>query len=170
MILSDRLGEKIDYSDLISPVCLPPKAMATDTDKLTDSVVDGTENEIITRPTESNRSYRRMAHGGIVVGWGSVEMHGESSASRRFLKELSRKKLENSRNGTDGTGSQWKSIQSTEDVLRLRKVELPFIDRFTCERWYSSRGRPIRLIDHQFCAGLYEGGKDACRVSYLTTS
>lgn len=129
------------------------------------------------------------AGSGTVVGWGAIEKYGDSAASRGFLRELHRKRLAVfSSQQKDGEGqlgntssiSSWTVDSNSsgnlstaiktadmEDVLRLRKVELPFIDRQTCERWYGSRGRPIRLIDAQFCAGLYEGGKDACRVKYL---
>lgn len=97
---------------------------------------------------------------GIVVGWGSIERHGDVGASREFIQQMNRMK--------NISGSErWKLNLDSDDLLQLRKVELPFIDRFTCERWYASRGRPIQLIDRQFCAGLYEGGKDACRVNKL---
>lgn len=124
---------------------------------------------------------RAPAGSGTVVGWGAIEKYGDSAASRGFLRELNRKRLA-AFSGQQGEGGN-SSVESNrsgnlstaiktadmEDVLRLRKVELPFIDRQTCERWYGSRGRPIRLIDAQFCAGLYEGGKDACRVRIVET-
>lgn len=110
---------------------------------------------------------------GIVVGWGSVEKFGDNAASQKFLRELNKKKMAairnanrvNSTNVVNAT-HRLKSSTDMNDVLRLRKVELPFIDRNTCEQWYASRARPIKLIEAQFCAGLYEGGKDACRVSH----
>lgn len=139
-------------------------------------------------PSIPSLTQRSPSGAGTVVGWGAVEKYGDSAASRGFLRELNKKRLaafsnpsQYQKNGSsasfDGNGTVESNnngghhlttaIKSAdmEDVLRLRKVELPFIDRLTCERWYGSRGRPIRLIDAQFCAGLYEGGKDACRVS-----
>lgn len=140
-------------------------------------------------PSIPSLTQRSPSGAGTVVGWGAVEKYGDSAASRGFLRELNKKRLAafsnpsqyqkngNSSSSFEGNGTVESNnngghhlttaIKSAdmEDVLRLRKVELPFIDRLTCERWYGSRGRPIRLIDAQFCAGLYEGGKDACRVS-----
>lgn len=144
-------------------MCLPGKTHSNRTgETLADLSLDGAENEI------PEASHPASVATGVVVGWGSVEQHGETGASRRFLKEMSRRRNEQGLNETDwASGSQWKSLGSMDDVLRLRKVELPFIGRSTCEQWYASRGRPISLIEHQFCAGLFEGGKDACRVRLL---
>nr|XP_027204509.1 putative uncharacterized protein DDB_G0277255 isoform X2 [Dermatophagoides pteronyssinus] len=128
---------------------------------------------------------------GIVVGWGSVERHGDSSGSGssatttmdqstqslntladNFVEQWNRMRNDsmNTNNlyidnnmDNDGRWTIMNPVLDSDDLLQLRKVELPFIDRFTCERWYASRSRPIQLIERQFCAGLYEGGKDACR-------
>ena len=144
------------------------------------NVFDRTGNEILqgpsiekeekqnTLPSHTNLNVQQNSENyyttGMVVGWGAIEKYGDSGASRGFLKELNKKKFAIVRNERNLTHVL--KMASMNDVLQLRKVELPFIDRFTCEQWYSSRGRPIQLIDAQFCAGLYEGGKDACRVSH----
>ena len=125
-------------------------------EKLKRPVVNEKKNESNGNESDS------YGNSGIVVGWGAIEKYGDNGASRGFLKELNKKKFSVVRNERNLT--QVLKVADMDDVLRLRKVELPFIDRPTCERWYASRGRPIRLIDAQFCAGLYEGGKDACRV------
>lgn len=122
----------------------------------------GTETEKlkasnVNRETETDKVYAS----GIVVGWGAIEKYGDSGASRGFLKELNKKKFAVVRNERNLT--QVIKMADMDDVLRLRKVELPFIDRENCQSWYASRGRPIRLIDAQICAGLSQGGKDACR-------
>lgn len=176
-----RLSEKIPYSDFISPVCLPTTSSTNAAASILnhrneDSASAMTFNEIVS-PTVSSSTTSTTANyssnlsnrilfsrpslsrsNGIVVGWGSIERHGDVGASREFIQQMNRMK--------NISGSErWKLNLDSDDLLQLRKVELPFIDRFTCERWYASRGRPIQLIDRQFCAGLYEGGKDACRVS-----
>ncbi|KAJ6222970.1 hypothetical protein RDWZM_001515 [Blomia tropicalis] len=173
-----RLAEKIDYNRFISPVCLPVNVNFDRDSRPREGAFDRTENEIIQnlgaemeklkRPVvnekknESNGNESdSYGNSGIVVGWGAIEKYGDNGASRGFLKELNKKKFSVVRNERNLT--QVLKVADMDDVLRLRKVELPFIDRPTCERWYASRGRPIRLIDAQFCAGLYEGGKDACR-------
>lgn len=138
-------------------------------------------------PTLSSSSLDNHYSTGIVVGWGSVERHGDSSGTGSsatmdqstqshhtladdFVEQWNRMRnnsvnIDNDNNDNDGRWTIMNPVLDSDDLLQLRKVELPFIDRFTCERWYASRSRPIQLIERQFCAGLYEGGKDACRVS-----
>ncbi|CAG2109539.1 unnamed protein product [Medioppia subpectinata] len=45
----------------------------------------------------------------------------------------------------------------------LQQVELPIIDNPKCIKWYESQGKVIPIRSSQFCAGLEEGGKDACQ-------
>ena len=147
-------------------------------------------------PSSSSSSLDHHHHHstGIVVGWGSVERHGDLSGTGSsatmdqstqshhhtladdFVEQWNRMRNNNTGhtnnnnnmyidNDNDGRWTIMNPVLDSDDLLQLRKVELPFIDRFTCERWYASRSRPIQLIERQFCAGLYEGGKDACRVS-----
>lgn len=183
-LLAGRLSEKVTFNEFTWPVCLPLKMdlhEGSGPGNEAPTLFDRTENEILPEPNEKVEAEGKKRNPepepkpitrpvmpsssspGIVVGWGAVEKYGDSGASRGFLKELNKKKFAVVRNERNLT--QVLNVADMEDVLRLRKVELPFIDHFTCEQWYSSRGRPIRLIEAQFCAGLYEGGKDACRVS-----
>ena len=191
------------YNDFISPVCLPvnvnyEQSNPPNRNDISSTLFGRGENEILQGPGDENEKRKGEMNGsnnaessnsygsGVVVGWGAIEKYGDNGASRGFLKELNKKKFAVVRNERNLT--QVIKMAGMDDVLRLRKVELPFIDRFTCERWYASRGRPIRLIDRQFCAGLYEGtcfiyffismlfnqmflfyykgGKDACRVRH----
>lgn len=130
------------------------------------STVAPSENEIPqgSEPAKVHEIMSRAMHdkpktsSGIVVGWGAVEKFGDSASNRKLLKEWNQRLR--AVNGSTGPAP----LELPEDILRLRKVELPFIDKNTCQAWYASQGRPIRLIDRQFCAGFFEGGKDACRV------
>lgn len=184
-----RLSEKVAYSDYISPVCLPVKdedepeedepedsAAHASVDNSSGgggsgqaydnvSTVAPSENEI-PQGSEPAKAQARVlrdepkASSGIVVGWGAVEKFGDSAGNRKFLKEWNQSLRAVNRSTTS-------PLELPEDILRLRKVELPLIDKNTCQAWYASQGRPIHLIDQQFCAGLFEGGKDACRVRTL---
>lgn len=46
-------------------------------------------------------------------------------------------------------------------VRKLREVEVPFIPRDQCSRYYS--GSSFSVYDDMLCAGYREGGKDSCQ-------
>ena len=144
----------MQYNDHVSPICLPEKGR----DELTELAL---VNEVATETDVVSPLLvvpeKRMPPPppkGLVVGWGAVDKFGDgNNAARRVFQTARNKAI---------------VVVNEADLLKLRKVELPFVDRFTCERWYASRGRPIRLVSTQFCAGMFDGGKDACRVSFTT--
>ncbi|XP_039278745.1 LOW QUALITY PROTEIN: trypsin-1 [Nilaparvata lugens] len=49
---------------------------------------------------------------------------------------------------------------SRSDILK--KVTLEVIGVETCRSWYRSMGKKIKITDSQMCAGVEQGGKDAC--------
>jgi len=48
----------------------------------------------------------------------------------------------------------------TADILQ--QVDLPIVDRATCERTFQNYSNPIDSTQH-ICAGYRDGGKDTCQ-------
>jgi len=46
----------------------------------------------------------------------------------------------------------------------LQQLEIPVIGPDECREWYKSGGYPAEISDNLICAGIPEGGKDACLV------
>ncbi|XP_054283193.1 trypsin-1-like [Macrosteles quadrilineatus] len=46
----------------------------------------------------------------------------------------------------------------------LRKVRLMIVNNSKCQNWYSSQGKRIKIQATQMCAGVENGGKDACQA------
>ena len=49
----------------------------------------------------------------------------------------------------------------------LLKIDVPIIENDQCQKWYKEEKNPAIIVDSVICAGLEEGGKDACQVSCL---
>lgn len=67
-------------------------------------------------------------------------------------------------------------FSSTEDLASpqtLQEVEVPIIDRDTCNNLYNLSSKYQLQTDlvkaDMICAGYEEGGKDACQVGYSKT-
>lgn len=43
----------------------------------------------------------------------------------------------------------------------LMKVDVPVLDNAICQKWFSEK-HPFQIVDTVMCAGLEEGGRDAC--------
>ena len=64
--------------------------------------------------------------------------------------------------GTIATAIGWGTTSATTSDYPnlLYEVDLPLVDRTTCQQAYSGL---VDLVDTQLCAGFADGGKDACQ-------
>lgn len=46
----------------------------------------------------------------------------------------------------------------------LQKVDVPILDNRDCQEWFRKGEKNVVIVDTCMCAGLEEGGKDACQV------
>ncbi|XP_065560139.1 testisin-like isoform X1 [Artemia franciscana] len=59
-------------------------------------------------------------------------------------------------------GWGWLDEQGTVKTTVLQQLEIPVIGPDECREWYKSGGYPAEISDNLICAGIPEGGKDAC--------
>lgn len=63
------------------------------------------------------------------------------------------------------TGTQIDAIFAGSKSNTLLKVDVPILDNKECGQWYQEEKKAASLIvDSSLCAGLENGGKDACQV------
>ncbi|KAG8247486.1 hypothetical protein J6590_059921 [Homalodisca vitripennis] len=61
-------------------------------------------------------------------------------------------------------GWGWTEESSSKGIRSnvLQKVNLSVVENAQCRDWYRSQGKKLEIRDTQMCAGLEQGGKDAC--------
>ncbi|KAF5138934.1 Trypsin [Metarhizium brunneum] len=65
--------------------------------------------------------------------------------------------------GADATVAGWGDLEyAGQAPEELQKVTVPVVDRATCSAAYQAIPNMPNITDAMFCAGLKEGGQDAC--------
>jgi len=65
------------------------------------------------------------------------------------------------------TTTGWGLTDNNQNSRHLRAIDIPMISLSTCRYQYRSLPPLFKITDNMICAGLMNGGEDACNVNNL---